>query len=280
MSRLRGALSFFSLWLISALLPAAAFFLSAPVAAHAQQPSPPPPSPPSPAPSAYQPPRPLQRPPLAYPELARLNRVSGILRVLLTVDEAGRVADATILSSSGSLMLDQAVRDPVLRTWTFQPAMVGGRPVTGTYSQEFEFKLDPAEMRALDQARAALPTTAGTPDPPYPDAACARALRGRTTLAVTWGDTGLIERLGLQASSGNALLDVTAMRWAYEHWRVDRAQVKDPQFVKTVVFDPDRPARAAALANETPPPLAVTPAPSAVSPASSPTPTPTPRPKR
>ena len=33
----------------------------------------------------YQGPKPLDRPPLSYPELAKLNRVTGLLRVLLTV---------------------------------------------------------------------------------------------------------------------------------------------------------------------------------------------------
>lgn len=241
---------------------------------------PPPPAPPAPGvspagttPPGYQPPKPLQRPPLSYPELAKLNRITGVLRLLLTVDETGHVVNSDLLTGSGSMMLDQVITDPTLKKWTFQPATLGGRPVTGTYEQEIEMRLDPEEQRALAQRRAALLPTAGTPDAPYPDAARARALRGRVTLVVTWGDTGLVERIGLQASSGSGLLDVTALRWAFEHWRVDRTQFKEPQFVKTMVFDPDRPDRAASLANETPPPLG-TPTPV---PPSNPTPAPTPK---
>lgn len=227
----------------------------------------------TPPPAGYRPPKPLQRTPLSYPELAKLNRITGVLRLLLTVDEAGRVTDTALLTGSGSLLLDQAAFDPGIRNWTFQPATLEGRPVTGTYEQELEFKLDPEEQRGLLARRATLLPTAGTPDPPYPDAARAKALRGRTTLVVTWGDTGLVERIGLQQSSGSGLLDVTALRWAYEQWRVDRGQFKEPQFVKTIVFDPDRPERAAALANQTPPPLGTFTPP----PVSTPAPTPTPR---
>lgn len=241
--------------------------------AAAQIPRPAPPAPGTTAtPAAYQPPKPLQRPPLSYPELAKLNRVTGVLRLLLTVDETGQVVNAELLRGSGSLLLDQVITDPTLKKWTFQPATLEGRPVTGSFEQEIEMRLDPEEQRALAQRRAVIPPTAGTPDAPYPEAARARALRGRATLLVTWDDTGLVERIGLQASSGSGLLDVTALRWAFEHWRVDRTQFKEPQFVKTMVFDPDRPDRAASLANATPPPLAT--------PTSSPTPTPAATPKK
>ncbi len=245
--------------------------LAAPRPAGAQPP--PPPVAPTP-PLGYLPPKPLDRPPLSYPELARLNHITGILRVLLTVDETGRVVESSLLSGSGSLLLDQVASDPALRGWTFRPATLGGKPVTGTYEQELEFKLDPEEQRALALRRGALLPTAGTPDPPYPDAARAKALRGRTTLVVTWSDNGLVERIGIQQSSGSGLLDVTALRWAYESWRVDRGQFKEPQFVKTIVFDPDRPARAAALTSETPPPLG------APTPPTAPTPPPAPTPKK
>ena len=238
---------------------------AAPRPARAQSSAPPASSPgPSVPPAGYQPPKPLQRPPLSYPELAKLNHITGTLRLLLTVDETGHVSNSELLAGSGSLLLDQVAFDPAIRNWTFQPATLGGKPVTGSYEQEIELKLDPEEQRALALRRAALPPTTGTPDPPYPDAARGKALRGRTTLVVTWGDNGLVDRIGLQGSSGSGLLDVTALRWAYEHWRVDRTQFKEPQLVKTIVFDPDRPARAAALANETPPPLGTpTPAPTA-----------------
>lgn len=186
----------------------------------------------------YQPPRPLKRPPLSYPELAKLNRIQGLIRVLFTVDETGKVTDLEPMSTSGSLLLDQVLREPGLREYVFQPATLNGKPVTGTYEQELEFKLDPEEQRTLGLRRSALAPTAGTPDPPYPETARLKGLRGRVVIAVQWGDNGLVDHISLQASSGNALLDVTALRWAYEHWRVDRAQIKEPQFVKTVVFEP------------------------------------------
>lgn len=253
--------------LLLCLFLAAALTVLRPVGAQ----TPPPPSSQLPP---YQGPKPLERPPISYPELAKLNRVTGLLRVLLTVDETGHVTNVELITGSGSLMLDQVVLSPILKSWTFRPATIGGKPVTGTYEQELEFKLDPEEQRALTLRRSALTPAAGTPDPPYPEAARAKTLRGRAVVAVTWTDNGLVEGINLQQSSGSALLDVTALRWAYDHWRVDRAQFKEPQFVKTVVFDPERPDRAAELTNATPPPLGTPP------PAATATPTPAASPRK
>ncbi len=183
----------------------------------------------------YVPPKVLTRQPVSYPEMAHLNRVEGVARVKFTVDETGHVESVFADKSSGSVMLDQVVLDPRLKEWTFQPATLDGKPISAALYQEFEFRLDPAEERAIALRRLALPY--GIPDPPYPPQAAARGLKGKTTLAVFWQkENGLVDKIYLIKSSDSGLLDSSALRFAYEHWRMDPALATTERYVKTVEF--------------------------------------------
>lgn len=183
----------------------------------------------------YVPPKVLTRQPVSYPELAHLNRVEGVVRVKFAVDESGHVESVYVDKSSSSVMLDQAVLDPRLKQWTFQPATLDGKPISSIAYQEFEFRLDPVEERAIAVKRLALPF--GTPDPAYPPEAAAKGTKGRVTIAVFWQkDNGLVDKIYLIKSSGSGLLDRTALRFAYENWRCDPAKVTTERFVKTIEF--------------------------------------------
>jgi TonB family protein len=183
----------------------------------------------------FQPPKVLTRAPVGYPEIAHLNRIEGVVRVKFFIDERGSVTNVLVVGTSGSVMLDDMARNPALRDWTFEPATLNGKPVPSTREQEFEFRLDPAEEKALALKRLALPL--GTPDPPYPQAARSRKLEGKTTISVRWTQGGLVDQIHLVKSSGAPLLDNTALRFAYENWRIDpRAVTKEP-FIKTIEFD-------------------------------------------
>ena len=167
--------------------------------------------------------------------MAHLNRVEGVVRVRFSVDDAGQVSSVFTEKSSGSVMLDQVVLDPRLKQWTFQPATLDGKPISSVLYQEFEFRLDPAEERAIAIKRLALPY--GIPDPPYPTEAATRGLKGKATLAVFWQkDNGLVDKIYLIKSSDSGLLDNTALRFAYEHWRMDPTLATTERYVKTVEF--------------------------------------------
>ena len=228
-------------------LPVAVLLISVTVPARAQNPAPPAPA----APSAsvlpelandkpYVPPKVLQRVPVPYPELAHLNRAQGVVRVRFSIDENGDVSKAVCTKSSGSVMLDTVVRDPNLLRWKFTPASFDGKPVPSTKDVEFEFRLDPAEERALAIKRLALPV--GTPDAPYPKVAFKPEPRGSVTIAVRWTRRGLVDMIYVAKSSGSSVLDRAAARWAYENWRIDPATItdknKNDEFTKVMNFEP------------------------------------------
>lgn len=191
-----------------------------------------------PAPNNYQPAKVLKRAPVSYPLVARLNRTEGVVKIKFSVDDTGHVTNVEI-SSPVNVVLDEMAREHSLRDWVFQPAMFEGKPIPSSYEQEFEFKLDPAEERALALKRLALPI--GLPDPPYPPEAVARKLAGTTTIGVHWtqGDhPGLVDNIYLFKSSGSGLLDSVALQFAYENWRIDPAKATKQAFEKTVTFKP------------------------------------------
>ena len=193
----------------------------------------------SPGANNFQPPKVLKHPTPAYPELAHLNRVEGVVRVHFAVDETGHVTGVTVAKTSGSVMLDSLIRDYTLREWTFQPAMLNGQPIAGGTDKEFEFKLDPNEERALAEKRLALPI--GTPDPPYPPEALALhpPPKGKCTVGVRWTKAGLVDLIYLPVASGSNILDRAALRFAYANWRTDVATAaKDEPFTKIINFTP------------------------------------------
>ena len=195
----------------------------------------------------YQPAKPLKQPAPPYPTLGLLNRVEGVVRVRLGIDDQGKVETATVAKSAGSVMLDSVVLDPVLKDWTFQPATLDGKPIASSVEREFEFKLDPEEQRKLAEERLAAPI--GLPDPPYPPAAVPLKLQGTCTIGVFWTPQGLVNTIFLAKASGSNILNRTALRYAFTHWHIDPKNIaytkdsegRDQAFTKDVTFTPPTP---------------------------------------
>ena len=174
--------------------------------------------------------------------LALLNRVEGVVKIRFGIDDRGHVSSVSVSKTGGSVMIDSLVLDYTLRDWTFQPALLEGKPIASSYEQEFEFKLDPAEQRKLAQERLAAPI--GLPDPPYPSAALPLHAQGSCTVGVMWTPAGLVDLIYLAKGSGSNVLDRTALRWAFTHWHIDPNDIhydkdkdgKDLPFTKTVTF--------------------------------------------
>lgn len=74
----------------------------------------------------------------AYPQLALLSRVQGIVIIEATIGADGRVVDARILRSVP--LLDQAALDAV-RQWEFTPTLLNGVPVPVVMSVTVTFTL-------------------------------------------------------------------------------------------------------------------------------------------
>lgn len=68
-------------------------------------------------------------PPPPYPIEARRRGVSGVVTLRVRVDAQGRPVEATVETSSGSRLLDEAARKFVLARWHFIPATQSGTPI-------------------------------------------------------------------------------------------------------------------------------------------------------
>ncbi len=75
-----------------------------------------------------------------YPEAARQARLEADVRLELVVDEAGRVAQARVLSPAGNGFDEAAVE--LARQLAFSPATRGGRPLAVRTPWTFKFRLD------------------------------------------------------------------------------------------------------------------------------------------
>ena len=87
------------------------------------------------------PPELVQKVPAEYPESARLAQAEGVVQVLITIDEAGRVVDAAVQSSDAIDSLQEAAMTAA-RKWVFTPAKRGNTPVEARIVIPFQFSLD------------------------------------------------------------------------------------------------------------------------------------------
>lgn len=76
-----------------------------------------------------------------YPFVSRRLREQGTLRLKLTIDEKGSVAEAAVVNSSGFQRLDEAAVNWVKSHWRYTPAMQGTKPVASTADAIVEFRL-------------------------------------------------------------------------------------------------------------------------------------------
>jgi protein TonB len=82
-----------------------------------------------------------ERMPPHYPAQAKRQREEGEVRLRVKLDENGRVASVTVVSSSGSPRLDEAARTAI-ESWRCRPAQRDGQPVRAVALQSLAFVLD------------------------------------------------------------------------------------------------------------------------------------------
>lgn len=78
------------------------------------------------------------QPPPIYPQIAKMQGTKGVVKVEVTVDEKGQVAQ--IQKTSGPLMLQAAAKDAI-RKWRFKPFTRDGQPVKAVGFVSFNFNL-------------------------------------------------------------------------------------------------------------------------------------------
>jgi protein TonB len=74
----------------------------------------------------------------AYPEDARKQGIEAVVVVKLIIDEAGRLEEMRI--AKGHPLFDEVVL-AAIRTWTFEPATLDGRPVRMAKLVKIPFRL-------------------------------------------------------------------------------------------------------------------------------------------
>lgn len=77
-----------------------------------------------------------------FPPEAIQARVQGVVIFELTIDEAGKVAEARVLRSIP--LLDRAAQDAVLQ-WEFTPTLLNGSPVPVIFTATVQFTLAPSQ---------------------------------------------------------------------------------------------------------------------------------------
>lgn len=77
----------------------------------------------------------------AYPEEARRRNQEGTLKLMLKIDELGRVKEAEVVEAQPPGMFDEAAL-AAFRNARFQPAMKDGRPVRYQAYMRVDFKLE------------------------------------------------------------------------------------------------------------------------------------------
>ncbi len=75
---------------------------------------------------------------LSYSEEARLNHISGIVKLKFTVDIEGHAKDIEVVQSVGYGLDENAVK--AVRTWKFEPATKDGKPIEWTTTMDCEFR--------------------------------------------------------------------------------------------------------------------------------------------
>jgi len=76
-----------------------------------------------------------------YPESLKAKKIESIVTLQTVVDETGRVAQAEVTGSTGYPEMDQSALDAV-KTWTFKPATLHGKPVAVYYTMKIRFTLE------------------------------------------------------------------------------------------------------------------------------------------
>ena len=86
------------------------------------------------------PPRALIKTPPQYTELARKERLQGVVIVQAIIDAAGNVAETKVLKGL-PMGLNEAAVDAIGQ-WQFEPAMLDGKPVPVYYNLTINFRLE------------------------------------------------------------------------------------------------------------------------------------------
>ncbi len=149
-----------------------------------------------------------------YPPEAKAKGIQGKVTISLRVKTDGTVSSPKVAKSSGSNLLDQAALAAADK-YRFKPALRDGKPVAVWVSFAVNFVLDSEEKHvppadtfiAVDIA----PEIVKQVDPTYPPEAIAGKIEGKVFIRLFVDSSGKVEKATVAESSGNKLLDDSAL---------------------------------------------------------------------
>ena len=94
-------------------------------------------------------PRKIEAAPPLYTEVARKERLQGIVILQALINEQGMVEDVEVIKGLPLGLTETAME--ALRKWTFEPATLNGEPVAVFYNLTFNFRLEEKSRDAADK---------------------------------------------------------------------------------------------------------------------------------
>jgi TonB family protein len=147
-----------------------------------------------------------------YAPEAYVDGEEGIVDLRALVRQDGSVADAQVLTSSGSARLDQAAQEMV-KGWRYVPATLNGTPVEASIPVQIIWALETLRFEMTREQAANLGSY-------YPLEAARRGDQGISTVRFLAGPDGSITRATIDKSSGNTRLDDAAVNMIKTGWRM------------------------------------------------------------
>ena len=155
-----------------------------------------------------------------YPE--NLKGTDGVVYVKVFVNKEGNVLKSKLAKSSGVKEFDSSALDVAMKC-KYKPAMQNGKPigVWVTYKVEFVSSKDQTEEKLLldvpeKQEVDLMPEMIYEKSPEYPIEAKENEIEGTVWVKALVAKDGSVEKADIQKSSGNELLDKSALKAALE----------------------------------------------------------------
>jgi TonB family protein len=166
-------------------------------------------------PAGFVAPRPSAERDLSMARYAResyLDGEEGIVGLRVVVRQDGSVADAQIVTSSGSMRLDQAAQE-VVKDWRYEPATMNGAPVEASVSVEIVWALETLRFEITPQMARNLPSY-------YPLDAARRREQGVSIVRFLTAADGSVTKAVIDRPSGHAQLDEAAVNMIKTGWKL------------------------------------------------------------
>src|SRR5688572_3461615 len=166
-------------------------------------------------PAGFVAPRPSAERDLSMARYAResfLDGEEGIVGLRIQVRPDGSVGDAQVVTSSGSMRLDQAAQEAV-KDWRYQPATLNGAAVEASVPVEIIWALETLRFEIPEQMAKNLPSY-------YPLDAARQLEQGVSVVRFLTAPDGSVAKAFIDRPSGHARLDEAAVNMVRTGWKL------------------------------------------------------------